>query len=153
MRDHEFEVEDSSAADSSSNRPGVLVVDDDNLVLIMLQLGLERYGFNVWPAHNGVEAIQTLREQDGRITMAILDLNMPDQDGAAIWEALRKIDPDLRVCFMSGDLNERRVLDLTRRGAALLIAKPFLIHELAELLRLQANHESVGLRQPAVACN
>ena len=44
-------------------KPGVLVVDEDHLVRIMVQLGLERNGFDVWLARSGREAIDLYRRK------------------------------------------------------------------------------------------
>jgi hypothetical protein len=54
------------------DQPGVLVVDDDHLVRLMVQLGLERNGFAVWLASNGVEAIEIYRTHRERIAVILL---------------------------------------------------------------------------------
>ena len=58
------------------NKPGVLVVDDDRWVRIMVKLGLERNGFDVWLAPNGREAIELYREHKKDIAVVLLDVCM-----------------------------------------------------------------------------
>jgi CheY-like chemotaxis protein len=118
-------------------KPGVLVVDDEHLVRVMLQLSLERSGFDVWLACNGREAIHLYRTHRDHVSVVLLDVRMPGLDGPATLDALRDLNPDVRVCFMSGDTGAYEPEALRKRGAAHVIAKPFRLEELAKaLLRL-----------------
>jgi CheY-like chemotaxis protein len=129
---------DLAAADSQPVREavGVLVVDDDHLVRSMIQLGLERDGFEVWTAATGRDAIRLYRTHRERIGVVLLDVRMPDLDGPATLDALRSLNPDVRVCFMSGHMGAYDPEELRQRGAVHAIAKPFRLNELARLLRL-----------------
>jgi CheY-like chemotaxis protein len=117
-------------------KPGVLVVDYDRLARIMIQLGLERNGFEVWAAVDGREAVPLYRKLKDQITVVLLDVSMPGQDGFAILEALRQLNPEVRVCFMTGESGDHQSAELKQRGAVYVIAKPFLLNELASMLRL-----------------
>jgi CheY-like chemotaxis protein len=128
-------AEGDPRAQQAREKHGVLVVDDDNMVRIMVQLGLEEDGFNVWPACNGREAIQLYQTHRDRITIVLLDVHMPGLDGPATLDALRNLDPDVLACFMSGDLGDYEPEELRRRGAAHVITKPFLLKDLALILR------------------
>jgi len=123
----------------SLEAPGVLVVDDEHLVRIMVQLGLERKGFNVWLAANGREAINLYRAHREDIAVILLDVCMPDLDGPQTLDALRELDPEVPACFMSGDTGAYELDELLERGAAHVIAKPFLLKDLTNILRLLAN--------------
>ena len=136
-------VESSQPAGSETRtsplpeRPGVLVVDDEHLVLAMLQLSLERNGFDVWLAGSGREAIHLYQVHRNQIDVVLLDVRMPGLDGPATLDALRDLNPDVQVCFMSGDTGVYEPEALLKRGAAHVIAKPFRLEELAKaLLRL-----------------
>jgi CheY-like chemotaxis protein len=128
---------------------GVLVVDDDHLVRIMVQLGLERNGFEVWLAPNGREAIELYREQREHIAVVLLDVRLPGLDGPSTLDALRKLHPEVRACFMSGATGDYEPDELIRRGAAYVVAKPFLLNDLANILRLLAHGAPVDLLRPA----
>jgi DNA-binding response OmpR family regulator len=125
------------AESPGAEKPGVLVVDDDHLVRIMVQLGLERNGFEVWEASNSREAMRLYRMHRQRIGVVLLDVRGPDLDGLATLDTLRSLDPEVRICFMSVDNREPE--ELRRRGAHYVIAKPFLLDQLANVLRLLAN--------------
>jgi len=121
------------------DKPGVLVVDDEHLVRIMVQLGLERNGFEVWLAANGREAVDLYRAQREDIAVVLLDVRMPGFDGPETLDALRELDPEVLACFMSSSTVACERNELVERGAAHVIAKPFHLHELANILRLLAS--------------
>jgi CheY-like chemotaxis protein len=128
----------------SRERPAVLVVDDDHLVRIMVQLGLERKDFDVCLASNGREAIHLYEQQRAHIDVVLLDVRMPGLDGPQTLDALRVLNPKVLVCFMSGDTGAYQQDELQQRGAAHFIAKPFRLDELAKLLRRLM--DGVGIR-------
>jgi CheY-like chemotaxis protein len=121
------------------DRFGVLVVDDDHLVRILVRMGLERNGFAVWLASNGLEAIEVYRTHRERIAVVLLDVRMPDLDGPHTLDALRELNPAVPACFMTGDVGDYAPEDLIRRGASYVIDKPFVLNDLARLLRQVAD--------------
>ena len=120
-------------------KPGVLVVDDEHLVRIMVQLGLERNGFDTWLAADGLEAIQLYRQHQDRIDVVLLDVRMAGLDGPQTLDVLRELNPRVLACFMSGDTGTYDPEALRQRGAAHVIAKPFHLEQLASVLRLLVN--------------
>jgi CheY-like chemotaxis protein len=112
------------------------VVDDEHFVRSMLQLGLERNGFDVWLAANGREATDLYRLHQDRIAVVLLDVRMPGLDGPGTLDALRELNPQVLACFMSGDAGAYDPQELLQRGAAHVIAKPFHLDPLADTLRL-----------------
>ncbi len=131
---------------------GVLVVDDNHMVRIMVQLGLELYRFDVWLAPDGAEALRLYRKHRERIDVVLLDVRMPGLDGPQTLDALRELDPKVLVCFMSGDLGGYRPEELRQRGAAHLLAKPFHLDQLARTLRLLVNGVPANLLASGGGC-
>ncbi len=119
-------------------KPAVLVVDEDHLVRIMVQLGLERNGFDVWLARSGREAIDLYRRHTKEIAVVLLDVRMPGLDGLQTLEVLRELNHEVQACFMSGDTGSYEPEELLQHGAAYVIAKPFRLDDLANILRLMA---------------
>jgi len=68
----------------------VLVIDDANLVRRYYRDALERAGFEVEEALNGLEALEKL--QDAVTDLLIVDVNMPQMDGFTFLKALRRQD-------------------------------------------------------------
>ena len=73
------------------------------MVRIMVQLGLERNGFDVWLARSGREAIDLYRRHMEDIAVMVLDVRMPGLDGLQTLEVLRELNPEVLACFMSSD--------------------------------------------------
>lgn len=143
-------VADQPMVLQASEKPGVLVVDDEHMVRIMVQLGLERNGFDVWLARNGREAIDFYRRHAKEIAVVLLDVGMPGLDGLETLEVLHELNPEVVACFMSAGTYEPK--ELLQRGAAYVIAKPFRPDDLANLLRLIAHRASAGLLTAGRVC-
>jgi two-component system, OmpR family, response regulator len=129
-------------------KPGVLVVDDEHLVRVMVQLGLERNGFDVWLAPDGREAIRLYRKHRDRIAVVLLDVRMPGLDGPQTLDALRELNPKVPACFMSGNTGAYEPEELRQRGAAYVIAKPFRLDQLANVLWLLVHGMPADLLPP-----
>jgi CheY-like chemotaxis protein len=128
--------------------PGVLVVDDEHLLRNMVQRGLERDGFNVWTASSGSEAIRLYRKHRDRIAVVLRDVRMPRLDGPQTLKALRKLNPAVRACFMSGDTGAYDAEELRQCGAACIVAKPFILEDLSNLLSQIAHGVPADLLLP-----
>jgi CheY-like chemotaxis protein len=112
----------------------LLVVDDEECMRGVLNLAMRQQGFEVRLAANGREAIDLYR-QDGRgIDVVLLDVRMPGLDGPQTLAALQALNPQIRCCFMSGDLGSYTESTLTALGAAALLLKPFRLAEVAQVL-------------------
>ena len=136
-----------------SDRPGVLVVDDEHTVRAMVQLGLERQGFNVWQACGGREALRLYRKHRDDIAVVLLDVRMPGLDGPQTLEALRELNPEVRACFMSGDTGGYGPEQLRQRGDACVIDKPFLLEDMANVLRRVTRGTPAGLLRAGRTCH
>ncbi len=66
----------------------ILVVDDDPDIVTLVKTILEREGFGVQTAYNGLEVFSRLEEQ--KPDLIILDIMMPQMDGMAVLNALKK---------------------------------------------------------------
>lgn len=73
-----------------SDAPLVLVVDDDPDILGLVRLRLERSGYEVVAAHDGIEALERVNERAP--DLAIVDVMMPRMDGHELTRALRDRD-------------------------------------------------------------
>jgi CheY-like chemotaxis protein len=117
----------------AGHKPVVLVVDDNESVRSVLNVALQRQGFDVWLASTGEEALDIFRHQQG-IDLVLMDVRMPGLDGPETLEALRLLNPDIPCCFMTGDSGCYRHEELRRRGAACVFAKPFSLAEISQCL-------------------
>ena len=104
--------------------PVVLVVDDADEVLMVLGKMLTAGGFSPLLAACGRTGLETFRQHRGSITLAILDVQMPDMDGPAVLEALHELDPSLPCMFLTGSSGRYSEEELLERGAVLVMPKP-----------------------------
>jgi CheY-like chemotaxis protein len=133
-----FERQAARHAHSPREAPqkyGILAVDDEEGVRGMLRFGLGQHGFAVWLAANGHEALQQYWRHRARIDVVLLDVRMPGLDGPQTLAALRQLNPQVRCCFMSGDLGSYTAEGLRHLGAAAVLPKPFRLPEVVQVLR------------------
>ena len=83
-------------------RAPILVVDDDPKIVHLVRMYLEREGFDVVAAADGVSAIAAIRERAPRLL--VLDVMLPGLDGFSVLRAAR-VDSDVPV--LDHDLRER----------------------------------------------
>src|SRR5207248_1562218 len=114
--------------------PGVLIVDDESAVRTVLEVALRRTGFAAWQAATGREALELYARQREAIDLVLLDVRMPDWDGPQTLAALRRLDPDVRCCFLTGDAGTYTEGELLALGAIMVLDKPFHLDELMEAL-------------------
>jgi PAS domain S-box-containing protein len=80
----------------------VLVVDDEEAMLQIARLTLTAAGYRVITAHNGAEAVTLYAKQPREIGVVLTDLVMPVMDGAATIQALRRLNPAVKIVVCSG---------------------------------------------------
>jgi DNA-binding response OmpR family regulator len=114
----------------------VLVVDDEPDVAESTAELLRYSGHQVDLCHRGADAIEQARRRDD--DLILLDLRMPDVDGARVYAALAEGTPPLgdRVVFCSGDSLTSASADFLERTGALVLAKPFSMDDIGRVVRL-----------------
>lgn len=102
----------------------IVIADDEADSLALLRFNLEREGFEVTEAHDGWEAVRSIRSDPP--SLAILDLMMPELDGFTVCELLRQ-DPRTRTLpiIMLTAWGSQQSQDLGRQiGADAYLVKP-----------------------------
>jgi DNA-binding NarL/FixJ family response regulator len=127
----------------------VLVVDDQRLIRdgIASLLGLQPGVTVVGTAANGREAVE--RAVTLRPDVVLMDVRMPDVDGIAALEAIRKRAPDCRVVMLTTFDDEEYVVPAMRAGATGYLLKDLPARELAGAVKMA--HAGVAQLDPAAA--
>lgn len=105
----------------------ILVVDDEiDLEQLMLQrmrreVRRGRYEFEF--AHNGVEALELLRKDNG-FDIVLSDINMPVMDGLTLLAQIPDVDPDIRAVMVSAYGDMENIRTAMNRGAFDFVTKP-----------------------------
>jgi PAS domain S-box-containing protein len=115
-------------------RGTVLVVDDEPQVARVFARVLELAGYSVLTAERGRDAVEHVRKHGASVSAVLLDLTMPEMSGGATFDALRALQPDLRVVLCSGYGSDGPARELMARGCAAFLQKPFTARELTATL-------------------
>ena len=103
----------------------VLLVDDEEIVVGVGKQMLERLGYSVLTAKNGLEAVDTYRNNQNTIGLIILDMIMPGLEAGDICDRLRTLNPDVKVLLSSGYGLDQKTKGIIERGCSGFIQKPF----------------------------
>lgn len=111
-------------------RKRILIVDDERAVRRLLVWTLEKEGYVVHSAENGLAALRHIEQHD--CDLLITDYRMPYMDGLELTKQIRSRFPSIPVLVVSGD---GPFHDLIKNGASACVAKPFSACELLDLVR------------------
>src|SRR5215472_15274354 len=126
-------------------RKKILVVDDDPELVELVSFNLTQAGYAIGTAENGVEAIKKARSLTP--DLIILDIMMPELDGFAVCEILRRDSatasiPIIMLTALSSELGRMAGLG---SGASDFLTKPFsprlLVERIEELLKKTQNSQ------------
>jgi len=103
----------------------ILVVDDERHIVRLVQVNLERAGYDVLTAYDGIEALEKVKDE--MPDMIVLDILMPRMDG---WEVLKYLqaDPryrDIPVIFLTQLAQDADIFKGWASGCASYLTKPF----------------------------
>jgi signal transduction histidine kinase len=103
----------------------LLIVDDEESLLRLCARLLRAMGYEVLTASGGRAAIELVRKHHDTLALVILDMTMPEMSGAATFDAIREIAPEIKVLLSSGFSVDGQAQALLDRGCHGFIQKPF----------------------------
>lgn len=118
------DITGSHEAQVDSSRGTILLVDDEEVVRRSFARLLRQAGHLVIEAADGVKAVEAYRATYPRPNLVILDLDMPVLTGEETQERLLKVDPGVRILFVSGHDEPSREMAVHARGALGFLRKP-----------------------------
>ncbi|MDJ0885383.1 MAG: response regulator [Desulfobacterales bacterium] len=113
----------------------ILFVDDEEEILAVGRKILAGLGYQVLTARDGKTSLDIYAEQSDQIDMVVLDYVMPGMGGREVFEALRRIDPDVRVLLSSGYSSNNQVAHMLDQGCMGFIQKPYDAVRMARKMR------------------
>jgi PAS domain S-box-containing protein len=113
----------------------VLVAEDEETVRRFVRIVLEKEGFRVLEAENGMEALTVFESADPPPDVLLTDVVMPQMGGRDLAQRLLVMRPELKVIFMSGFVRDPELLEGLNDRKAPFLQKPFDIEELARIVR------------------
>lgn len=112
-------------ADVNAVKARILVVDDSSLVRLYYRSTLEKAGFEIEQAINGIEAMERILSEP--FDLVIVDVNMPRMDGFTFLRSLRRSSSDaasLPALIVSTESQARDVAEARASGANFYLIKP-----------------------------
>lgn len=122
----------------------ILVCDDERHIVRLIQVNLERQGYNVVTAYDGKEGLEKVKAE--KPDMVVLDVMMPYMDGFEVLKTLRR-DPAteaLPVIMLTAKAQDKDVFEGYHYGADMYLTKPFNPMELVSFVKRIAQSSSGG---------
>ena len=108
----------------------ILVVDDERHIVRLVQVNLERAGYEILTAYDGVEALEKVKSESP--DMVVLDVMMPRMDGFEVLKNLQA-DPsyqDIPVIMLTAKAQDADIFKGWASGVSSYLTKPFNPREL-----------------------
>jgi hypothetical protein len=113
----------------------ILFVDDEPTIRDLARNVLQRFGYCVLTATDGLEAVSCYQSRLQKIAAVITDMTMPNQDGPTTIAALKAINPQARIIASSGMLSDSERSTIEAAGVRHFISKPYTAESLLQTLR------------------
>lgn len=112
--------------------PGIIIVDDEELIRFSFSRALKRDGLSVAYAENGKEAIEKINSV--RFDLAIVDLNLGDISGIEVIRRLKSVSPETKVIVITADASDDVREKLLGQGVDRFYEKPFDTYEIVDCI-------------------
>ena len=125
-----------STLNLNGSSKSILIVDDDGVILDLLSVMFEKYGFKVLKAENGLDGWNLFKNKD--IDFVLTDMMMPGLNGKELSHRIRKQSPLVKIGIMTGRETDV-VAGLLKDGTVdYFFTKPFDIKNVCMMLTEEA---------------
>ena len=108
----------------------MLIAEDNPVNLTVARKFLSKWGMQITEAHNGSQALDMFR--NGSFDILLIDLEMPEMDGATCVGEIRKLDSHVPIMAFTAAVYDNMYDDLLQKGFTDFIHKPFRPEELQQ---------------------
>lgn len=123
------------------SKPGILIVDDDSIILDSLCEFLSLEGYKTAGVGSYREAVEMLRKQ--KFSLIITDVNMPDGDGFELLRIIKKDFPQIVVIIITGYGTIESAVEAIKLGAYDYLTKPIIDDELLLAVQRAIHQQSL----------
>ncbi|KQW22389.1 histidine kinase [Afipia sp. Root123D2] len=113
----------------------ILLVEDEDGLRSLNARGLRSRGYTVIEAANGLEAMESLEQENGEVDLVVSDVVMPEMDGPTLLAEMRKRNPDLKIIFVSGYAEDAFAKSLPEGQQFNFLPKPFTLSQLVAAVK------------------
>jgi len=113
----------------------ILLVDDEETIISMERLMLERLGYHVTSRTSSIEALEAFRAAPDKFDLVITDMAMPNMPGNKLSAELIKIRPDIPILLCTGfseTMSEEKAVSIGIKG---FLWKPIVMKDLSQKIR------------------
>jgi DNA-binding NtrC family response regulator len=116
-----------------TENPSILIIDDDEAIRDACSQTLNKDGYKVKTAKDGVEGLKLLKEESFQVVL--LDLRLPGVDGMEVLSKIKEESPETPVIIITAYASIESAVEAMKRGAFNYLAKPFSPEELRVITR------------------
>lgn len=113
----------------------ILLIDDEDIILETGGEILKALGYRVLLAKDSHQSIDLYHQHKSSIDAVVLDLVMPGKGGGEVFDAIRSVNPQVKVLLSSGYSLDGEASAILERGCDGFIQKPFTVEKLSRKLR------------------
>jgi DNA-binding response OmpR family regulator len=111
----------------------VLLAEDDANLREMLTIALQRRGYNVEVAEDGLIALRKFR-LEGPFDIVVSDYQMPRKNGMSLLSDIRELEPSTRMILQTATTGLAQLMERAGLGDVPVLNKPYRMNELFEIL-------------------
>jgi two-component system cell cycle sensor histidine kinase/response regulator CckA len=119
----------------------ILLIDDEDSIRETTKTLLEKNGYQVLVARDGIEAIALYTQHKTAISVVLIDIMMPSMDGSTTIRILKRINPELKIIGVSGLVSTHEMIKIVDKSVATMLPKPYTSEELLENLHFVLNSD------------
>jgi PAS domain S-box-containing protein len=116
------------------NGEQILVVDDEPQICEIVKMILENHNYKILTACNGIEAIALYAQQKHQISAVLMDMMMPEMDGATAIRTMQIMKSNVQIIASSGLSSTEGLTTASEMGVQQVLPKPFTAKELLHSL-------------------
>ncbi|MBD3272039.1 MAG: response regulator, partial [Elusimicrobia bacterium] len=109
---------------ASGDNARIMVIDDDEEILELFKVALERLGSIVETCNNGETAIQTIRTSQVTYDIVYSDLDLPGKNGVDIIREIKQIDPEIQTAIVTAFPDSKLLTEAMQYGPLMIVSKP-----------------------------
>lgn len=132
----------SEMKDIVASKKLLLLVEDEDIIRKMLSKLIEKLGYSILLAKDGVEAVEIFQKRGISIDGVILDMQMPNMAGKETYIKLRELYPNIPVLLSTGYGRNEEAQEILNLGVKDILMKPYQIKELSLALKKLFSDES-----------
>jgi CheY-like chemotaxis protein len=116
----------------------ILLAEDNPVNMAIAKRFLKKWGIELTEAVNGKLAVEAFRK--GEFDLVLLDLEMPEMDGATALREIKKLNPEIPILAFTAAAYDNMLVDLLQKGFVDFIPKPFRPEDLHNKISFHLNN-------------